>query len=83
MTIHSPGDLAHISFFAKPGTFIEFVIEREGNKLVLPVKVGSRSFYNAQKQPKDTQKGGGATDGSHVSELSEVKSLDANLSVSP
>lgn len=83
MTIHSPGDLAHASFFAKPGTFIEFVIEREGNKLVLPVKVGSRSFYNAQKQPKDAQKGGVPTDGSHVSELPEVKSLDANLSVSP
>ena len=42
VVINSPGDLAHASFFAKPGTFVEFVVEREGNELIIPVKVGSK-----------------------------------------
>ena len=48
-SITSPGDLAHASFFAKPGTLVEFVVEREGNELIIPVKVGSKPTGNASE----------------------------------
>ena len=36
------GDLAHAAFFAKPGTVITFVVERDGKKVSVPIKVEMR-----------------------------------------
>ncbi|MDG0963845.1 MAG: S1C family serine protease [Opitutales bacterium] len=36
------GDIVDSTFFARPGTFIEFLIQRAGKKLTVPVRVSSR-----------------------------------------
>ena len=48
--ITSPGDLAHASFFAKPGTFVEFVVVRDGNELIIPVKVGLKPIGDVREE---------------------------------
>jgi len=45
-SIRNRGDLANASFFARPGTFVEFLVKRDGKELTIPVKVGSREFYD-------------------------------------
>ena len=41
-SIRSRGELAQASFFARPGTFVEFVVERDSRELKIPVKVALR-----------------------------------------
>ena len=40
--IFETGDIVESTFFARPGTFIEFLIKRADKKLTLPVRVSSR-----------------------------------------
>jgi S1-C subfamily serine protease len=54
--IRNRGNLANASFFARPGTFVEFVVAREGKELVVPVKVASRPSVEKNElteTPKD------------------------------
>jgi len=37
------GDLAHASFFAKPGTVVDFVVRRDQKFITVPIKVEKRS----------------------------------------
>ena len=41
-SIRSRGELAQASFFARPGTFVEFVVERDSRELKIPVEVALR-----------------------------------------
>ena len=43
--IRNRGNLANASFFARPGTFVEFVVERDGKQLKIPVKVAARPMF--------------------------------------
>ena len=78
-SITSPGDLAHASFFAKPGTFVEFVVEREGNELIIPVKVGSKPIGNARGAPLNGQT---PDDGNRSSDRPSLPG-DLNISGNP
>ena len=78
-SITSPGDLAHASFFAKPGTFVEFVVEREGNELIIPVKVGSKPTGNASEASLNGQT---PYDGNLSSDYPSLPG-DLNISVNP
>jgi S1-C subfamily serine protease len=54
--IRNRGNLANASFFARPGTFVEFVVGREGKELIVPVKVASRPSVEKNElteTPKD------------------------------
>ena len=77
--ITSPGDLAHASFFAKPGPFVEFVVEREGNELIIPVKVGSKPTGNASEASLNGQT---PYDGNLSSDYPSLPG-DLNISVNP
>ena len=49
-------EIKNATFFARPGTFVEFVVEREGKELVIPVKVASRPAvenHELTETPKD------------------------------
>ena len=42
VSIHTQGDLANASFFAEPGTILEFKVKRDGKEIIVPLKVTIR-----------------------------------------
>lgn len=82
--IHSHGHLAHASFFAKPGTFVKFVIEREGKELIIPVEVGSRSFFDTKQSfRKSVDVAGSGKEGNRTNSSPYAELLDLNRTVNP
>jgi S1-C subfamily serine protease len=47
--VYDSGDLAHVSFFSKPGTFAQFTVYRQGKEFMIPVKVGARQTDDSNK----------------------------------
>ena len=83
-TITSPGDLAHASFFAKPGTFVEFVVERDGKELIIPVKVGSRPASDKKlRSGKEVVPNVPFLEANQTSEFPGSSTLDLNKTVAP
>jgi C-terminal processing protease CtpA/Prc len=42
VAIHTQGDLANASFFAEPGTILEFKVKRDDKEIIVPLKVTIR-----------------------------------------
>ena len=49
------GDLAHSAFFARPGTFVEFLVVRDQKELKIPVKVARRPLAKDKNESKDNR----------------------------
>ena len=49
------GDLAHSAFFARPGTFVEFLVIRDQKELKIPVKVARRPLAKDKNESKDNR----------------------------
>jgi len=56
------GDLAHASFFAKPGTVVSFQVERDGKILVVPIKVDKRSVMVKDEESQIAEVDGAVPD---------------------
>ena len=50
VNVRDRGDLAHAAFFAKPGTVITFLVERDDKKVSVPIKVEMRSVIIDQEE---------------------------------
>ena len=44
------GDLAHAAFFAKPGTVVSFIVERDDKTVSVPIKVEKRSVITKEEE---------------------------------
>ena len=54
--ISDRGDIVESTFFAKPGTFVKFLINRDGKEMTIQVKVSKRSISsNIQNQDSNIQ----------------------------
>ena len=74
--IFERGDIIESTFYARPGTFVEFLIKREGKELTIPIRVTVRPASNAKSNTDNTlldQNLTGDLDSSKLSkELQEV-----------
>ena len=74
--IFERGDIIESTFYARPGTFVEFLIKREGKELTIPIRVTLRPASNTKSNPDNTlldQNLTGDLDSSKLSrELQEV-----------
>ena len=84
IVIRNRGDLANASFFSRPGTFVEFLVDREGKELTIPVKVGDRPFYDPKlRSEKDVTPNIPPLEENQTSESSSSRTLDLNKTVAP
>jgi len=82
--IRNRGDLANASFFSRPGTFVEFLVDREGKELTIPVKVGDRPFHDPKlRSEKDVTPNTPSLEGNKTSESPGSRTLDLNKTVAP
>jgi S1-C subfamily serine protease len=79
--IKKPGDLAHVSFFARPDTFVEFVVEREGKELKIPVRVIARPLV--KKSLPFSESRNPLVEGNSSFHSQEDKLSDLNISSKP
>jgi hypothetical protein len=74
--IFERGDIIESTFYARPGTFVEFLIKREGKELTIPIRVTLRPASNTKSNLDNTlldQNLTGDLDSSKLSrELQEV-----------
>ena len=82
--IRNRGDLANASFFSRPGTYVEFLVDREGIELTIPVKVGDRPYYEPKlRSGKDVTHNVPFLEGNQTSESPGSRTLDLNKTVDP
>lgn len=84
VAISNRGDLANASFFSRPGTFVEFLVDRKGKEFTIPVRVGSRPFYDPKLgAEKNITSYTPFLEGNETTEPSDSKTLDLNKTVTP
>jgi S1-C subfamily serine protease len=81
--VHDSGDLAHASFFSKPGTFAQFTVDRLGKEFMTPVKVGARQTYDFNKLLDMSNSSSGYSSESNATSKSAPKSTDLNKTATP
>ena len=79
--IRNRGNLANASFFSRPGTFVEFVVERDGKQLKIPVKVVARPMF--KRTPTLTASDQSLPEGNLPADSSDTKHNDLNHSAKP
>ena len=52
--IFERGDIIESTFYARPGTFVEFLIKREGKELTIPIRVTLRPASNTKSNLDNT-----------------------------
>ena len=50
--IYERGDIIDSTFYARPGTFVEFLVDRDGKELTIPVRVSPRPISEKEDKSK-------------------------------
>lgn len=53
-SIYERGDIIDSTFYSRPGTFVEFLVEREGKELTIPVRVSPRPISEKDDKSQTT-----------------------------
>ena len=72
MEVVDRGDLAHAAFFAKPGTVVPFVVQRDNKTVSVPIKVEKRAVVLKEEESKIAEVDGAVPGGDSLQSQSST-----------